>query len=93
MSLLDGLILHTINEGETQSNHSRLMEFYSLEKEINVLENKRWSEWEKAFDLAYTFKSKEKKVKIAEANKQYNNYDLSLMFMRVKAITIVKTLK
>lgn len=36
MSLIDGLILHTIAQGETQSQHSLLMRFYELEKLIDA---------------------------------------------------------
>lgn len=35
MSLIDGLILHTLNQVNEVSQHSMLMRFYKLEKEID----------------------------------------------------------
>jgi hypothetical protein len=35
MSLLHGLFLSTLQDAKTQSNHSLLMEFYQLDKDIS----------------------------------------------------------
>lgn len=54
MSLIDGLILHTLNQVNVVSQHSMLMRFYSLEKQIeDYYNNKSYKECFHSLELYF----------------------------------------
>jgi hypothetical protein len=85
MNLIDGLIISTLNDSELKSKHSLLMEFYSLDKETKDTEDKRFNDW---INSSYSIKSEKGK----QDYEVYKSYDLSLHFMRVKAVSLLKIL-
>ena len=46
MSLVDGLILHTLDQKNKVSQHNLLMQYYKLEKQIDIIERWRWRVFE-----------------------------------------------
>lgn len=76
MSLLDGLIAHTLIESEKQSKHATLMQFYSLDKEIGIMQE----------SLLDSFISSDM------TSREYQSKQLPIVFLKAKAITLLKSL-
>lgn len=67
MSLIDGLILHTLDEVNHVSQHSMLMRFYKLEEEIEFsYENNSYKE--NFHNLALYFKEVEARAILKALN-------------------------
>lgn len=67
MSLIDGLIIHTIVNPDKRSQHSMLMEFYQLDAEIEHAYNTK-SYKELFHDLNFYFKQVKAKALLKALN-------------------------
>lgn len=93
MSLLNGIVLFNLDESKKVSQHSMLMKFYKLDKEIAEIEDARFEKWmDEDFTPPKKWTKKQQKERDAELSKEYHSWDLALYFMRFEAFSIYQIL-
>jgi len=88
MSLIDGLILKTLSDGQTRSKHSILMEFYETDKVISSLQDEQYEKWSELTDKLSSKSGKISKENQKVIDKVEQGYDLTLYFLTIKAKTL-----